>query len=73
MKINFDKADGSTRVSRVVSGVAPETPCGAQLSGRVAGFSTAHAPRQFGETPNWTRGTRVLPKFYGAESGAWLN
>jgi len=63
MNLNRNKAGGSTCVSRVVSGVAPETLCGAMASAGVAGIAIAHAQRQFGETPNWTRGTRVLHHF----------
>ena len=69
---------GGTRVSRVSSGVPPETekarghPPGVffhvrhsvrvsiQVTGRQSGPSPSARP-QFGGTPNWTRGTRVLP------------
>jgi hypothetical protein len=73
---------GSTRVSRVVSGVTPETSCKRDGRRSLAGLASTWAcalremlraalcsPRQFGGTPNWTRGTRVLPV---ARAGAVL-
>jgi len=60
--LNFRKIGGSTRVSRVVSGIAPETHCGVKISMGIRVSLTKHAQEPFGETPNGTRETRVLPE-----------
>lgn len=62
MNLIFKKTGGSTRASRVISGVAPETDCGVKRSMNIRVSLTKRAQEPFGETPNGTRETRVLPE-----------